>query len=225
MGKFTKPKRQGGIGIGDLEGFNLALLAKWWWRIKEEPDQLWVRVVAAIHGPNKGLKIIPIKQSISGWWKDIANVDADLKKMGICVNEKLKVEIGDGKGILFWHDNWTGLGSLKNVFPHAYRISANKNELVYSCVTNARSTSLWSWSWLKNPNSDAEWVEVGNMMRILQNINLKGCKDKWHWVNDDGQKFSTKSIRWEMAQKVVVPSDCGPFRWNSWAPKKVNYLV
>ncbi|XP_021995609.1 uncharacterized protein LOC110892768 [Helianthus annuus] len=45
------------------------------------------------------------------------------------------------------------------------------------------------------------------------------------WDNDRGERFSTKSIRQELELKGTVPSDCGCFKWNAWAPLKVNYLV
>ncbi|XP_021991171.1 uncharacterized protein LOC110887921 [Helianthus annuus] len=47
--KMSKPKKLGGIGIGGIRDFNLAMLAKWWWRHKEEPNQLWASVISALH--------------------------------------------------------------------------------------------------------------------------------------------------------------------------------
>ena len=36
--EVVKPKSCGGLGIGDLDLKNWALLAKWWWRFEEEKD-------------------------------------------------------------------------------------------------------------------------------------------------------------------------------------------
>ncbi|GJY96181.1 hypothetical protein Tco_0512542 [Tanacetum coccineum] len=44
------PKSQGGLGIGSLNAFNLALIQKWRWRFAHEQDSLWTRVIIDIHG-------------------------------------------------------------------------------------------------------------------------------------------------------------------------------
>ncbi|GKD77254.1 putative RNA-directed DNA polymerase, eukaryota, reverse transcriptase zinc-binding domain protein [Tanacetum coccineum] len=45
---------QGGLGIGSLKAFNLALLQKWRWRLVTNPDLLWVKLIKAIHGSEAG---------------------------------------------------------------------------------------------------------------------------------------------------------------------------
>ena len=44
---------QGGIGLGNLEFENWALLVKWWWRFGEERAALWRRVIVAKYGEDK----------------------------------------------------------------------------------------------------------------------------------------------------------------------------
>nr|GEZ85694.1 RNA-directed DNA polymerase, eukaryota [Tanacetum cinerariifolium] len=41
---------KGGLNIGSLKSFNLALLQKWRWRMFSNPNALWVRVIKAFHG-------------------------------------------------------------------------------------------------------------------------------------------------------------------------------
>lgn len=45
-----KDRHCGGLGIKNLEAFNLALLGKWVWRFRVEKDMLWRRVLAARDG-------------------------------------------------------------------------------------------------------------------------------------------------------------------------------
>ncbi|MFS7943990.1 putative glycerophosphodiester phosphodiesterase [Helianthus anomalus] len=47
--RVTIPKEDGGIGICKLKRINTTLLTKWVWRFKSEIDQLWRKVVEAIH--------------------------------------------------------------------------------------------------------------------------------------------------------------------------------
>ncbi|GJU79067.1 RNA-directed DNA polymerase, eukaryota, reverse transcriptase zinc-binding domain protein [Tanacetum coccineum] len=45
---------QGGLGIGSLKAFNLALLQKWRWRFTTNPNLLWVKLIKVIHGYEAG---------------------------------------------------------------------------------------------------------------------------------------------------------------------------
>lgn len=40
----------GGLGVRDIENFNIALLGKWRWRLLFEKGSLWVRVLASKYG-------------------------------------------------------------------------------------------------------------------------------------------------------------------------------
>nr|KYP50798.1 Putative ribonuclease H protein At1g65750 family [Cajanus cajan] len=48
-----KPKESGGLGVRDLEIFNISLLGKWKWRMVNEPNALWVKVLEARYGEVK----------------------------------------------------------------------------------------------------------------------------------------------------------------------------
>ena len=43
-------KEQGSLRIGSLKGLNIALLARWWWKIKVDNSSLWVASINSIHG-------------------------------------------------------------------------------------------------------------------------------------------------------------------------------
>ncbi|KAJ0616096.1 putative RNA-directed DNA polymerase [Helianthus annuus] len=222
--KLARPKVTGGVGIGGLDSFNLAMVAKWWWRFREEPTQLWSQVIAAIHGPDKGNKLVPINKSVTGWWKDISEVDGCLGKLGLRVKDLLKVEVGDGKKTRFWHDCWVRTDPLKVAFPICYKLAADKLASVSSCLRLFGDNKLWGWVWNKNPASDAAWNEVGELMRLLRGVDLSTSEDRWIWANEEGERFSIRSIRTDIEVKQSVFSDGGTFVWNNWAPPKVNYL-
>ncbi|GJX36378.1 putative RNA-directed DNA polymerase, eukaryota, reverse transcriptase zinc-binding domain protein [Tanacetum coccineum] len=46
---------KGGLNIGSLKAFNLALLQKWRWRMFSSPNTLWVNTIKALHGQDGGL--------------------------------------------------------------------------------------------------------------------------------------------------------------------------
>jgi hypothetical protein len=50
MAKFEmvcRPKDQGGLGIINTKIMNESLLVKWIWRIYQQPDELWYRILKA----------------------------------------------------------------------------------------------------------------------------------------------------------------------------------
>ncbi|GJV78282.1 hypothetical protein Tco_1509866 [Tanacetum coccineum] len=62
---------KGGLGVGSLKAFNLALLLKWRWRFVNNPDALWSRLIKAIHViPHGSFKLKVGDGSNVRFWKD-----------------------------------------------------------------------------------------------------------------------------------------------------------
>lgn len=75
--------QDGGLSIGSLKAHNLALLGKWWWRFKENKQELWKCVVKSIYGIDGGLDA-PSSARRKGWcWGSIVNITKKLGKDGI----------------------------------------------------------------------------------------------------------------------------------------------
>ncbi|KAI3692865.1 hypothetical protein L6452_32690 [Arctium lappa] len=55
-------EEQGGLGIGSLKAFNMALLAKWWWKIKVDNTSLWASAINSIHGYYRRSPRDPLKK-------------------------------------------------------------------------------------------------------------------------------------------------------------------
>ncbi|GAU49942.1 hypothetical protein TSUD_408370 [Trifolium subterraneum] len=72
------PKESGGLGVKNLELFNLALLSKWKWRLLSEGDAIWADLLRFRYGhlPTQMLgretHLIGAKHSI--WWKDVVSL-------------------------------------------------------------------------------------------------------------------------------------------------------
>lgn len=55
--KLCSGKEIGGLGIVPLKSKNLALLAKWWWRVYSERPRLWNRILAQRYGNDHRIDI------------------------------------------------------------------------------------------------------------------------------------------------------------------------
>jgi len=47
-------KEVGGLGVRRIREFNVALLGKWCWRLLEDNDSMWFRVLSAMYGAEEG---------------------------------------------------------------------------------------------------------------------------------------------------------------------------
>jgi len=104
--KICNSKDGGGLGIINIRSFNIALLGKWIWRLNSDEGGLWREVIDSKYGGWRGLKELHYDNSkVSLWWRDLMKVWSSEKwgrKFEDCVNW----EVGNGKDILFWSDNW-----------------------------------------------------------------------------------------------------------------------
>lgn len=71
MGDCLSSQEDGGLGLAGLRNRNLALLAKWGYRLMNEENALWSKVVKSIHGSNNFN------------WHTAGKVSASLRSFGL----------------------------------------------------------------------------------------------------------------------------------------------
>ncbi|XP_035841406.1 uncharacterized protein LOC118488252 [Helianthus annuus] len=108
---MLRSKKSGGLGVGRIRDFNLAMLTKWWWRFKVNPNHLWAHVIGSIHKYNTANQLIPVSKSIPGGWKDIGCMDPELHKMGI----DIKPNLVESNGFWKWRSSSDVAFSVKQV--------------------------------------------------------------------------------------------------------------
>lgn len=69
-----EPKDFGGLGVGSLKALNIGLMIKWWWRLRNEPDLLWCKVITAIHGLNRKPSHVLANKAIPGVWNNMESM-------------------------------------------------------------------------------------------------------------------------------------------------------
>lgn len=108
-------KEIGGAGILDLDQMNIAMLLKWWWKLKDHSySSLWKSVVIyKYYSDNRALQF-------SSFWKDISKLEG----LG---NISVTYSPGQESQVLFWLDIWHQNCNLAATYPHLYSICGNKN--------------------------------------------------------------------------------------------------
>jgi len=69
-------RESGGLGINDIESFNMALLGKWAWRLGTNEIGLWRDIIGSKYGSWRNLSTIGCNNRVSKWWKDLSTISS-----------------------------------------------------------------------------------------------------------------------------------------------------
>jgi len=190
--KICKPKEVGGLDIRDIRLFNVALLAKWKWRLGMEDKGLWKQVLESKYGSWRNLNDSNISRSASRWWMDIYNVCGSTTQ-GLWFDKSFEWVLGEGNKVKFWEDIWAGEETLKCRFPRLYSISECKDRVIGEVGHWEDDRWEWDLSWRRQ-----KFVWESNMEeQLLLAINglrlRKGYPDTWKWKECEDGMFSVKS--------------------------------
>ena len=101
------PKEKGGLGIKDIDTFNLALLGKWKWNLMQEKGEIWTRVLESkyggwrsFHEPRRAAQ-----QSVV-WWRDLKQT-LNISHQGDIIQSNMRWKVVGGDKIRFWEDKWS----------------------------------------------------------------------------------------------------------------------
>lgn len=78
-----RPKDKGGLGVKDLDLFNLSLLGKWKWRLLTVPEAIWRKLLHFRYGDQ--LSTDPIRRvnhsKDSIWWSDLQKIESSFPSL------------------------------------------------------------------------------------------------------------------------------------------------
>nr|KAJ0193295.1 hypothetical protein LSAT_V11C800404310 [Lactuca sativa] len=144
--KFIILRKKGGVGIGSFKAFNYALLLNWRWRLHNNSNSIWAKVITAIHGLNDGLDHMKKKPNGLSVWISLSKLFHYLHERNIVSFLCLRKCIGNGEGTRFLVENWLGDGILMEKFPRLFVMESNKECLVSDKLVNGE----WEWTLCKD---------------------------------------------------------------------------
>ncbi|CAL5186226.1 unnamed protein product [Lathyrus oleraceus] len=231
--KICLRTEEGGLGVKNVEWFNLALMSKWGWRFLNDKHAIWFKLLQFRY--DSGLQSLgevvskPTLSNYSLWWRDIRLVCGTPLGGHDWFGDSISCKLGRGNSILFWKHCWLGNSSLKLLFPRLFEVCSFPNALVINC-------GLWEnggWSWKVGVDSTLlvgelleDWKEL---IEILKDV--KPCTngvDKLIWWRDVGG-FSVRNAFKRLYTLNMAISNGSDFRfcelkrlWKATIPWKVK---
>ncbi|CAN1250765.1 Putative ribonuclease H protein At1g65750 [Linum perenne] len=171
---LTKPKAEGGLGFKDFHTFNLALLAKQGWRMINNPNLLWVRLLKGIYFRNGDFLNAKKGKKASWIWASLCDAREVLIKGA-------RMNVVNGAKTRIFQDAW--VPTITN-----FRIQEENRE----------ETTVDHWI----NNETREWKkeemdrictpeEVNEIIKIP--IGPSNGEDHWVWHYDKKGNYSVKS--------------------------------
>ncbi|KAI5403769.1 hypothetical protein KIW84_051070 [Lathyrus oleraceus] len=180
--KICLRTEEGGLGVKNVEWFNLSLMSKWGWRFLNDKHAIWFKLLQFRYG--SGLQSLcdvvskPALSNFSLWWRDIRLVCGTPFGGHDWFCDSISFKLGRGNSILFWKHCWLGNISLKLLFPRLFEVCSFPNALVINC-------GLWEkvgWSWKVGVDSTLlvgelleDWKELIEILKDVKPyfVNLK----------------------------------------------------
>ncbi|PNX85822.1 ribonuclease H, partial [Trifolium pratense] len=189
------PKEKGGLGVKNLELFNLALLSKWRWRFFNHDNALWTELLRHRYGhlPSwvMGGHELVTSSKASFWWRDVISSGRGLNDDWFRSNVSCRV--GNGNDIEFWNFKWFGNHALRDLYPDLYAKETFKQAKVSERLGGALSRQRWRWSWLA-PLDSTDDQSILDLQGLFAGFSLQlSNSDKWRWLPDVNGLFSVKS--------------------------------
>ncbi|KAH1197534.1 putative ribonuclease H protein [Glycine max] len=187
------PKDKGGLGIKDIDSFNLALLAKWKWNYMQEKGEIWSRVLESKYGGWRSLYEEGRERHQSIWWKDLKQT-VNSTQHGDIVHSNMRWKIVGGDKVRLWEDKWNQQQQpLAERYPRLYQISTQQNQIIRHMGQHMQSGWEWQFLWRRSLFEN-EIESTVNFLKDIEGIHIQQQgSDEWEWLGDQTRKYSTRS--------------------------------
>lgn len=219
-------KQSGGLGITNLTNRNLAMLGKIWWRIKENKNNNWLRLLKSKYGQNTNMWTTAQNRNNKSLLMRNLTFILEYHEIANYLNHsQFKWQANEGNRIYFCEDIWIKDVSLATAFPRLYRLSKNKFVFI-SDFLNTWSENitvlqhLWYRTLRQQEQEDATLIND-----ILQSYTVSETDDHLIWkVNDKAYNTATmynrlnstnnnNDYRWAFIWTLKIPPKIRTFLW------------
>ncbi|GJY72657.1 RNA-directed DNA polymerase, eukaryota, reverse transcriptase zinc-binding domain protein [Tanacetum coccineum] len=208
----------GGLKIGSLKAFNLALLQKWCWGLLSSPNAIWVKVIKAYHGQEGGFDTNGC--SFKGTWANIVGSSNFLHSKGIILSNTFRFKAGCDTRIRFWKDIWVGETPLFTRYNRLYHLDQDKDCLIIDRINNGQ----WSWNWSRTNLGVRNLAYLCDMLNEIGQLNIDVNEDTCTWSLAPNGTFTVKDARYRIDQNILLTL-AHATTWDKCIPRKVNVFM
>ncbi|CAL2259944.1 unnamed protein product [Prunus armeniaca] len=173
------------MGFRSLQGCNLALLAKQSWRILDEPNSLWVRVLKGRYFPNRYFRDAVKGGRASLAWASILDV------------RNIIMQGAHGSSTRIWMDKWI-LHLYGNRVQPVLRAKLNMDMNVEDIIDH--ENGIWNLAPIRHLISAEEENAILNTP-----FGSKGASDLLIWLSERNGRYSVRS-RYHWLQSRISSS-------------------
>ncbi|XP_071741292.1 uncharacterized mitochondrial protein AtMg00310-like [Rutidosis leptorrhynchoides] len=214
--KVLAPFDHGGLNIGSLKAFNIALVSKCRWRYVNNPDALCLSIIKSIHGDI----FVNTSGNGSSYWHNIVSTCSKAETVGILPSNIFHMVIGNGTKVRFWHDLWCGNTTLFSRFNRLYHLDLCKDDM----VANKWVDGHWQWTWTREYLGTRNEQLLCSLQNDIDNIQLSDRIDSWSCsISNDGL-YTVKDARLVIDRKILPVLDTNTI-WFKFLPNKVNIFL
>jgi hypothetical protein len=190
---------------------NDCLLVKWIWKIFQEPDTLWFRILKAKYLDGCSFFSSKVKGS-SQFWQGLHKIK-HLFKWGAAF------KVGNGGNCRFWEDCWLLNVPLKIAYDDLYKMAREPYVSVADCFDGGE----WFVDF-KRPLSVSEFGNWNILLNHLQTIPLNDSRDSVRWELDQKGLFNTKSL-YRFLSNGGFPNRMAGYIWKCKIPLKIKFFL
>jgi len=175
------PKKEGGLGLKELEIWNISSMMRHIWSLFAKSGSIWVAWVQEYLLKGKSFWSVSIPQNSSWNWRKL------LKMRGLA-RDFIKFEVGTGSQIHMWIDNWHPFGGLVDRF--GYRVVYDSHSRLEAKLDSVLKNGVWCWKparseMLVDIQSRLPEVPIGEIDKPVWSISRSGsydCSDTWNYL-------------------------------------------
>ena len=188
---------------------NVALLAKWWWRLTQDESGLWAKLLKAKYFPHGN----PFTASANGsvFWRGIQAVRP-------AFDLGANFQTNNGLSTRFWLDHWLGDSPLWQSHPSLFRIATDTNILVGEAL-HVDPPAIHFMRALTNE----ERISWDGLSQQLGSHRLRAGADTVKWSLTASGKFTVKSLYNKLTGGPVL--DIAKGLWKAGLPLKIKIFM